>query len=688
MEEIIKQLVVANATQQQTNASLQQGTTVQQEAIRHQQEAIRQQQEANRLLSAQLTALTEATNADRKALTAVVQQLATRHFDQPTVAASGVTSVRASYFLQKLTPNDDVEAYLTAFERTAERERWPKEQWAGLVAPFLSGEPQNAYFDLDSPDAGDYDKLKAEILARLGVTLSVGAQRVHHWTYHVEKPPRSQMHDLIHLTKKWLQPEILTGPQIVERVVMDRYLKALSVTLRKWVSHADPKTADQLIEMVERYTAAEELISPVPCQRPIAQKARIASASGKTVPGERGAGKYQGTYKAGETVSTGSRDWQALPGRSLPNNRLNQETIRCFHCQMLGHMAANCPGRDEPMHCGLVYGNRRQSMFAQAVCAAVPQTQTEKQMCSLSVEGKQITALLDSGSLVTLVKSDLVQPQKSQGNMIGVICIQGDTRDYPTAKVKFGTPVGSLTYPVGLVPSLLHDAVVWRDFPHFWELWENRGPVRLVNAPSNTNVGPEPFDSSLARINDELPEDVQPFPFSVLLGNVDETETGSEDTLEMPELEVQKDNFGSEQMKDPTLARARENVQVIDGKPVEPNLRLSFPYMALIGDMLYQVSKKGEDIVEQIVVPKPYRRMVLDLAHGHIMGGHLGVEKSTERILKRFFWPGLYAEIKEYCNSCPECQISSPRPHYRSPLVPLPIIEVPFERIDMDLVGR
>ena len=70
------------------------------------------------------------------------------------------------------------------------------------------------------------------------------------------------MFDLIHLVRKWLQPESLPAPQIVKRVVMDHYLHVLPATLKKWVSHRDPKSAIQLVDLVERYTAAENLLNP------------------------------------------------------------------------------------------------------------------------------------------------------------------------------------------------------------------------------------------------------------------------------------------------------------------------------------------------------------------------------------------------------------------------------------------
>nr|XP_006013399.2 PREDICTED: E3 ubiquitin-protein ligase Midline-1-like [Latimeria chalumnae] len=157
-------------------------------------------------------------------------------------------------------PPNDVEVYLLSFERCVEREGWPKEQWARIIAPFLVADAQKTYFDLEPNAAADYTLLKAEILARAGVTPTVRAQRFHSWTYRNGKAPRSQMFNLIHLAHWWLQPEVNTPARIVEVIVMDRYLQVLPLAIQKWVGQGEPANAQELIALVERQVTAEELL--------------------------------------------------------------------------------------------------------------------------------------------------------------------------------------------------------------------------------------------------------------------------------------------------------------------------------------------------------------------------------------------------------------------------------------------
>ena len=49
----------------------------------------------------------------------------------------------------------------------------------------------------------------------------------------------------------------------------------------------------------------------------------------------------------------------------------------------------------------------------------------------------------------------------------------------------------------------------------------------------------------------------------------------------------------------------------------------------------------------------------------------------------------MFKDVAEFCKTCPcqECQKTASEKRTITPLVPLPIIEEPFQRIDMDLVG-
>ncbi|KAJ1155279.1 hypothetical protein NDU88_008012 [Pleurodeles waltl] len=90
----------------------------------------------------------------------------------------------------------------------------------------------------------------------------------------------------------------------------------------------------------------------------------------------------------------------------------------------------------------------------------------------------------------------------------------------------------------------------------------------------------------------------------------------------------------------------------------------------------------------RVVVPQLFREFILTLAHDIPLAGHLGQTKTWERLVNHFYWPNMSNMVKEFCLSCPTCQASGKTGgHPKAPLIPLPVVGVPFERVGVDIVG-
>ena len=61
---------------------------------------------------------------------------------------------------------EDIEVYLTTFERLAEANGWPREVWAARLAAALTGKARQAYVRMAAGESRDYDLVKGAILQR------------------------------------------------------------------------------------------------------------------------------------------------------------------------------------------------------------------------------------------------------------------------------------------------------------------------------------------------------------------------------------------------------------------------------------------------------------------------------------------------------------------------------------------
>ena len=104
--------------------------------------------------------------------------------------------------------------------------------------------------------------------------------------------------------------------------------------------------------------------------------------------------------------------------------------------------------------------------------------------------------------------------------------------------------------------------------------------------------------------------------------------------------------------------------------------------------MLNRQFTKGNKITLQLVIPVGFREKVLRLAHETLLTEHLGIKKTLDRAVSEFFWPGVCGDVARFCKSCDICQRTIQKGRVtKVPLGKLPLIDTPFKRVAVDIVG-
>ena len=78
----------------------------------------------------------------------------------------------------------------------------------------------------------------------------------------------------------------------------------------------------------------------------------------------------------------------------------------------------------------------------------------------------------------------------------------------------------------------------------------------------------------------------------------------------------------------------------------------------------------------------------MSVNHESAFSGHLGAKKAEVRILPNFFLPGLRQDVIRFCRSCHVCLRTIKKGIVKkAPLGSLPLIDTPFKRVAVDIVG-
>ena len=548
--------------------------------------------------------------------------------------------------LQKLTQTDNVEHFLATFERIAVQQKWPKDVWATQVAGLLSGKALAAYAALTPEDAVVYDTVKGAILRRYEINEETYRQRFRTDRKKGEESYREYADRLGDHFSRWVASQSIG---IEELVKIEQFISGVPEDLRIWLRERKPESLRRAASLADDYALARKSNQRVNPGRPT-----VPSPTNNSRQQESSANNSQGQSQQGRPTNNLNRN-----GRSQTNARGDK---RCFQCGKFGHLMYSCPETQ-----GQATKPALSGMGHCTGCSKVTWNQgSQKYLRRGTLNGKSVQMLIDTGCTKTMVSSKYLNSNSlDHVNTEEILCVHGDKVRYPTAEVKLKLGQWSRTAKVVAAADIPVPVLLGTDIYAL----ASGNPVMVTTrtqARKDNNVTSHAEETAKETVADLVVTNGDTPAKDVLDGECGEVTTESEVTeqrreevptstlQELNPLEANAATMRQWQATDPTLAKARDMA-----KSDESDERVGFYYY---NGLLYRKwrpegSTDGDvRTCKQLVLPQQCRQAVLQLAHDVPMAGHMGITRTKDRLLQRYYWPGVFTDVANYCRSCEVCQ--------------------------------
>ena len=530
--------------------------------------------------------------------------------------------------IEPFDDKEDIDFYLRHFEKIAASHGWPRTTWAIRLSPLLKGAAREAFLQLDPTDALDFDKLKTALLYRFQRTPEFYRKKFRETRKESSESFEQFLKRLRMLVERWIglaEKDVKNAEEVLDMFLQEQLYASLHTELELRVRERQPKTAEETAKVAHQLVEARQA---------------TRSASKSVLPP-----KQQQSHRDNRnsrTSATGAGE----------KKKKDPKDIVCYRCKKKGHYQSDC--KEAKVNAVKLVQPARTTSPLCREC----EDQEYDPVVQVQLNGRSAVGLRDTGANTIMVVRDLVPEEDLTSRMVTIaLADPRQQMSVPTALVVLDSPFVKGRVEALVMESLCQDVIIGNV-----ATFSNGESVPVPVYPKRELLQAVQTRGQARRVNEK-----SQIPVTQVSG-----------------LDVTPQELADLQKEDATLARARQAADHGGLLPTGKN-QVVYEYSKGILRRKFR-DQKGDH--SQVCVPKKLRNEVLKLAHDTPMAGHLAAKKTRERIWSEFYWPGMCSDIRRYCQSCDQCQKVTPRGRVaKVPLGRLPLMDLPFQRVAVDLVG-